>query len=794
MSPDPAISRPTSDRRRGAAGLAVAVALLFAGVARAQQTVDFLEPLSFPIGGMPYDLLVLDLDGNGTLDLLTTNFDAGTISVLLGDGHGDFLPLDDQIASSAPSQVATGYFNDDEFLDLVISEGEGDWVNIMLGNGDGTFQSPRQSPCSHDPAGVVVADMNHDDRADIVVSIASESGGEVNVLLGNGDGTFSFDPVEHVRRLMGPSYGIKVGRLDGDDNLDVAAVTTDGQLAILLGDGTGHLSRPVSQPTGMQPLRLALADLDGDGPLDIITADSGSDQLTLFRGDGLGAAALVGSTAVGQAPQAVAIRDMDGDTLLDAITANTTSGDLSLVPGRPGGVFGTARHFVSPLRPFAVGSGDFDGDGHLDLVSANAASFGSELVVLLARPGGFTAAESLLPGSTVRDLSPGDLTGDGLADLLVASANDGTIALLAARAGGGFESPRTIATGIDASFVRSADVDGDGRLDVLACDQEQPDLHVLLARPDGSFAAPQQSELPGPAIAIAIGDLDRDGLPDVVATGRSGLSVGVLFSNGDGTFTVAPTLPLSGEAAGVALGDFDGDGRLDIAAGNVRTGSITIFRGAGSRQFLPPEPVETGLGPFAVAAADIDGDGFDDLAALTSGGRQVRLLFGSANATFTPLAGPPASGSAIALRDVTGDLRPDILVADQIGNAITIAPTREQRGIGAPRSYVLGLRPNIVASADFDGDGRYDVVAHGNGSWVLTNQAGPAVLRGDGNGDGQRSAADLVALARGRLLGEPQSVERAARLAGATAGIDANGDAQVDRFDLTVLCARIFGG
>src|SRR4029079_17954400 len=139
MLPSRATSR-SSDRRRSARWLIVAL-LLLTGAARAQETIDFLEPRTFPIGGMPDDLLVVDVDGDGELDLLTTNFDFATISVLLGDGTGDFVPLDDQSASSAPSQVATADFNHDEHLDLAISEGEGDWINIMLGNGDGTFQA-----------------------------------------------------------------------------------------------------------------------------------------------------------------------------------------------------------------------------------------------------------------------------------------------------------------------------------------------------------------------------------------------------------------------------------------------------------------------------------------------------------------------------------------------------------------------------------------------------------------------------------------------------------------------------
>jgi len=181
-------------------GVALLV-LVIATAAPAQQTVRFRTHSSFPIGGLPADLVVGDFNGDEELDVVVANYGAGSISVLLGTGTGDFTVLDPQPASDAPTQMAAADFDKDTNLDLVVSETESDFIYFLHGNGDGSFAAPKPIMSGHDPAGVVAAHMNADDNLDVVISIAGEAIGRVSVLLGDGTGNFALDEENRSRRL-----------------------------------------------------------------------------------------------------------------------------------------------------------------------------------------------------------------------------------------------------------------------------------------------------------------------------------------------------------------------------------------------------------------------------------------------------------------------------------------------------------------------------------------------------------------------------------------------------------------
>jgi hypothetical protein len=115
------------------------------------------------------------------------------MTVMLGDGHGDFTPVDDFPASTLPTQMACADFDGDRKLDMLVTETESDFIYFLKGGGDGTFEFPVTSATGHDPVGVVAAHMDDDDVLDAVIAFAPESGGQVGILLGNGDGTFATD-------------------------------------------------------------------------------------------------------------------------------------------------------------------------------------------------------------------------------------------------------------------------------------------------------------------------------------------------------------------------------------------------------------------------------------------------------------------------------------------------------------------------------------------------------------------------------------------------------------------------
>src|SRR5262249_10332655 len=155
---------------------------------------------NYPVGFGPQALAVGDFNGDGSADLAVANAASGSVSILLNRGDGTFQLAQNYSAGSGPNFVAVGDFNGDGRLDLVttnffavnvppngVQVVESD-LNVFLGNGDGTFQAPQVYAAGLGPVAVAVGDFNHDNRADLAVT--NFFGGNVSILLGNGDGTF----------------------------------------------------------------------------------------------------------------------------------------------------------------------------------------------------------------------------------------------------------------------------------------------------------------------------------------------------------------------------------------------------------------------------------------------------------------------------------------------------------------------------------------------------------------------------------------------------------------------------
>lgn len=770
--------------------LAVASAIALAAAAEAQTAVDFRIPTGFQTGGIPGDVAASDFDGDGALDLAVTNINVGTMSVLMGFGDGDFFQLDDFRIADAPTLIAVEHFDAGETLDLIVTETESDFVYFLPGRGDGTFEAPRPIDSGHDPAALSVVDMNGDGPLDLVLGLAAEGAGRVNVLLGNGDGTFDLDEENRGRRLPASCFAVGVGRFDADQHLDVVALAADndeGFLTSMLGDGSGAIARPTVIPADDIPLRLAVADFDGDAALDVITADGNQNAASVWRGDGAGGFAKQTSYPVGAGPSTIQLADLDGDGRQDAITTDTAGGTVTILRGLDGGSFAPARHFSAPLRPFAVASGDFDGDDRLDLAVGATSDLLDQVLLLRGIPGGFAAVEALYPGSVVSGAAAAELTGDALPDLV---ASDGQrLELRAAIATGGFAPPITIADE-GAGPIRLADVNGDDRLDIVAASSAQPDVLIRLANGDGTFTSAPVVGVLAPATAMAVADLDGDGAVDVAAPSDAAEAVAVAFGNGDGTFVETPRLQLGGRPSSIASGDFDGDRRADLAVGNLESGLVQLLLSRDGRTFDTSRTLAVGGLPFALAAGDIDLDGHADLAVAGSG--PVRVFFGNGDGTFATGVSLGLIGFDLALRDVTGDLLPDVLIANLNGNAMVVAPNVGSRRFGGARSFTVGLRPAGVLAADFDGDSRYDVVGRGSGAWVLTNTAAASSHRGDANGDGAVSAADLTPLAHALALAPSQPIESAAHAVDARGGLDATGDGIVGPGDAAGMLRRLF--
>jgi hypothetical protein len=284
--------------------------------------------------------------------------------------------------------VAVGDFNRDGKLDIVATNYSG--VSVLLGNGDGTFQ-PAQNlalPLGQISQSLAVGDLNGDGKLDLVVTgttgyfgpyggYGPPSGANyVNVLLGNGDGTFS--DASTVQIPSGSEQQpVALGDFNGDGKLDVVTRATNG-VAVLLNNGNGTFAAPTTFATAGNPQSVAVGDFNGDGKLDLVTANyttgvGASMSVLLGNGDGTFQPARNLVSPFGLAE----VGDFNRDGKLDIVAApENTNGTVSVLLGNGDGTFQSPLNYAAGFEAFYMAVGDFNGDGFPDLAVANNLGFG----------------------------------------------------------------------------------------------------------------------------------------------------------------------------------------------------------------------------------------------------------------------------------------------------------------------------------------------------------------------------------------------------------------------------------
>lgn len=328
-------------------------------------------PVPLASGTKSKAVVLADFNGDKVLDLLVGNGESqvnGTASVLLGNGSGGFgAPISLQVNGREPEVAATGDFNNDGFADIVTAnESTPGNVSILLGGGNGSFSNvPTLVTVGNEPHSVVVADVNKDGRADLITTnIASNN---VSVLLGAGNGTFGAAVSYNAGAVAAAAA---VDDFNSDGKVDIATANLMGNtVSILAGDGLGGFSVPTNVAVGNSPYGIVSGDFNGDGKLDFATANDSDVSVVLGNGNGTFNAAK--SFAVGKGVSAIATADLNGDKVLDIVTSNFDSNDASILMGRGDGTFDDEVYFSVGAGPFGVAIGDVNGDGKPDLVTPN---------------------------------------------------------------------------------------------------------------------------------------------------------------------------------------------------------------------------------------------------------------------------------------------------------------------------------------------------------------------------------------------------------------------------------------
>ena len=343
---------------------------------------------------------------------------------------------------------------------------------------------------------------------------------------------------------------------------------------------------------------------------------------------GRGTFEFLGDFAVGYGPFALTSADFDGDGVLDLATADRMASTVSVLLGNGDGSFDLAA--TSPVGggPLAVVAGDFDGDGVADLATANAYE-DSVSVLLGLGDGTFVPGATAAAGGLPASLVAGDFDRDGDLDLAVADFDDAAVSILLGNGNGTFAAPVPHVVGAGPYSLVAGHFDPGTTLDLAVVDGLGGSVSLLLGYGNGDFASAVDCVTGPDPRALVAGDFDRDGALDLAVADGSG-SVLPLHGNDDGTFSPGAVVPPSGaDPACIAAGDLDGDGVFALVLPSAAEATLVVLRGDGTGGFSPLAVVPAVSDPRAMRLADFDGDGILDLAVADASAGTVAIYLGA---------------------------------------------------------------------------------------------------------------------------------------------------------------------
>ncbi len=344
--------------------------------------------MTIRVGKGPKWISAADVNHDGNPDLMVANADSGTVTVLLGDGKGQFhepagSPF---VAGHLPNDIAVADMNGDGNPDLVIADHQSPFLTILLGDGKGGFRSAPGSPVdvhSHPhPHGVVAADFDGDGHPDVVTD--SWGTNQIELLPGDGKGGLE-TPGKYFATGHRPYERLRSADFNRDGIPDIVTTNLDdGTVTILLGDGKGGFrnARGSPFPAGAKPWEVAIDDVNGDGNADLLVipyerdiADPSQNALTILRGDGMGGFKPMAGSPLPLAgchgPNSLTAGDLYGNGRKDIVVSCAESRNL-LIFARDG-----KGHFATSSQPAKGGWGavtmtHLRGSRRGELVTANA--------------------------------------------------------------------------------------------------------------------------------------------------------------------------------------------------------------------------------------------------------------------------------------------------------------------------------------------------------------------------------------------------------------------------------------
>jgi hypothetical protein len=375
-------------------------------------------------------ILATDIATASTASITVTNPAPGggtslpTLFPVTKSTTGVFMARNDRTVNPSAMAVAAASFRSNGITDVAIANSSNS-VDVLLGNGNGTFQAAVNYPIvSGYPIGIISADVNGDGHPDLVLLLNHTN--MVQVLLGKGDGTFTVN--QQFSTGNNPQW-LTAADVNSDGKLDLLVANyKDNTVSVLLGNGDGTFQTKIPYDTGVNPDSLTVGDFNGDGLLDLAVTNANDNTVSILKGAGNGTFAAHVDYPTAGLPTDVVTADLNKDGKLD-LAVSTASGNVSVLLGNGDGTFAAFVNYPVSVNPQMLVVADFNGDGNLDLANINYSN--NSVSMLLGVGNGTFKAQANYPTSTAPGwLSVGDFNNDGRPDLAVIDTTAGGLTIL----------------------------------------------------------------------------------------------------------------------------------------------------------------------------------------------------------------------------------------------------------------------------------------------------------------------------------------------------------------------------
>lgn len=361
-------------------------------------------------------------------------------------------------------------------------------------------------------------------------------------------------------------YSVAAGDINGDSKVDLVCANNSGNtLSVLTNNGSGNFGTKATYviQTGSGPTCVVVADVNGDGQLDLISSIYSTNALSLLTNDGLGNFSFAMPVQVGGDPgsssKSVTAADVSGDGKIDLIVSIRNSNNVLVLTNDGMGNF-TIRETNTTYSPADVAVADVNKDSKPDLIIPNQGvypTWGNTITVLTNQANAaFGSNATYVVGSGPNSIAVGDLDHGKGVDLVCANLNflngPGTLTVLTNNGNGVFGSNATYTVALEPQKVIAADFNGDGHIDLASVNAggypDYPDgtISVLTNNGSGRFVLASTLSVDSHPLSFAAADVNANGKLDFISASYSSNSLSVLTNNTTfPTPTSTPTLNLT---------------------------------------------------------------------------------------------------------------------------------------------------------------------------------------------------------------------------------------------------------